>query len=67
MKTTLNVTGMTCGNCVRHVTEAIESVPGVSQVQVDLESGTATLNAGEASVDAIIDAIQEEGYEAERA
>jgi len=65
MKTTLKITGMSCGNCVRHVMEAIESVPGVSQVQVDLESGTATLNAGEAPVEAIISAIEEEGYEAE--
>jgi copper chaperone len=65
MQTSLKVTGMTCGNCVRHVKEAIESVPGVTHVQVDLASGTATLNPGEASVEAIIDAIQEEGYEAE--
>jgi copper chaperone len=67
MQTTLKVTGMTCGMCVKHVTEAIESVPGVSSVQVDLASGTATLNPGEASIESIIDAIQEEGYEAEEA
>ena len=67
MQTNLKVTGMSCGNCVKHVKEAIESVPGVNNVQVDLATGTATLNPGEASIESIIDAIQEEGYEAEEA
>ena len=30
----LKITGMTCGMCVKHVKEAIESVPGVSNVMV---------------------------------
>ena len=28
----LSIQGMTCVNCVRHVTEAIQSVPGVQLV-----------------------------------
>ena len=35
--TDLRVEGMTCNNCARHVTEAIQSVPGVDSVMVNLE------------------------------
>ena len=37
----LDVQGMTCGSCVRHVTKALQSVPGVSRVEVDLANGRA--------------------------
>lgn len=62
MTLTLNVTGMTCQNCVRHVREALESIEGASDVTVDLESGTATVNG--VSAEAAIAAIEEEGYQA---
>lgn len=32
----LEVQGMTCGECVKHVTKALQSVPGVGRIQVDL-------------------------------
>lgn len=32
----LGVGGMTCDDCVVHVTDALESVPGVEAVAVDL-------------------------------
>ncbi len=35
----LLVTGMSCGSCRQHVSRALQAVPGVSQVQVDLASG----------------------------
>jgi copper ion binding protein len=35
----ITVKGMTCGHCVAAVTKALEELPGVSQVQVDLASG----------------------------
>lgn len=59
---TLNVQGMTCHNCVRHVREALESIEGASDVTVDLESGTATVSG--VSAEAAIAAIEEEGYQA---
>ena len=37
----LNVQGMTCGSCVKHVTKALQSVPGVNRVDVDLANGRA--------------------------
>jgi copper chaperone CopZ len=43
--TTFQITGMTCGHCQRAVTEEIGQIPGVSEVSVDLASGSATVTA----------------------
>ncbi|MBV9470896.1 MAG: heavy-metal-associated domain-containing protein, partial [Abitibacteriaceae bacterium] len=44
METTqLKITGMSCDVCVQHVTKALQNVPGVQQVQVNLQAGTATV------------------------
>ena len=63
--TQLVVTGMTCGNCVRHVTDAIQHVPGVRSAMVSIETGRADIQwqaPVEQNVPAVIRAIQEEGY-----
>ena len=65
--TELLVSGMTCQNCARHVTEAIQGVPGVHSASVLLEAGRATVrwNPGTTQdVPSIIKAIQKAGYEA---
>ncbi|MCW5746329.1 MAG: copper ion binding protein, partial [Alphaproteobacteria bacterium] len=41
----LPIVGMTCAACVRRVERALEAVPGVGQVSVNLASETATLMA----------------------
>ncbi|MBI5496204.1 MAG: heavy-metal-associated domain-containing protein [Deltaproteobacteria bacterium] len=65
MKAVLDVQGMTCQNCVRHVQKALEKLPGVQTVVVDLASGQATLEgatlpAAPAMTQAVVDA----GYQA---
>src|SRR5262245_11825379 len=63
--TTLFITGMTCANCARHVTEAIQSVPGVRAASVSLHGRLASVHsiAGrEVNVPAIIQAVEEAGY-----
>ena len=46
MSTTVwTVTGMTCGHCVKAVTEEVAALPGVTGVDVDLESGRVTVTA----------------------
>jgi copper ion binding protein len=57
------VVGMTCGHCVNAVTEEVSAVPGVSTVDVDLESGGLTVS-GDAPVDeaAVRAAVEEAGY-----
>lgn len=63
----LKVTGMTCGHCEAAVTKALAAVPGVSRVvEVDREKRLAVVE-GEADTQALIAAINEEGYEAELA
>lgn len=66
MKTiTLSVRGMTCHNCVRHVGDALRGVAGVARADVDLSAGRAVIEAAdEVTVDALLAAIAEEGYEA---
>ena len=64
MTTQLTVTGMSCGHCEKAVTSALKSVPGVQDVRVDLQGGTATVQ-GEADPRALIAAVTEEGYGAQ--
>ena len=60
---TYTVVGMTCGHSVNAVTEEVGQVPGVTAVDVDLESGALTVTAvspvDEAAVRA---AVEEAGY-----
>jgi copper chaperone CopZ len=62
----LSVTGMTCPNCVRHVTGALTSLHGVLEVEVDLDGGRATvrLGPGAADADTLAAAVRDAGYEA---
>lgn len=60
----LKITGMTCGHCVKAVTEALSAVPGVSQVvEVDREQGAARVE-GHADPQRLVAAVENEGYEA---
>jgi Cu+-exporting ATPase len=64
-ETALAVTGMTCSNCARHVTEAIQSVSGVHSATVRLEANQASVRwvaDAKPSVSAVIQAIEEAGY-----
>src|SRR5882724_13323530 len=61
------VTGMNCNNCARHVTEAIQRVPGVTGAVVRLEEGRATVRwqpGAVAQLESVVRAVKEAGYEA---
>jgi copper chaperone CopZ len=65
--TTLNIDGMNCGHCVQSITKAIETLPGVRKAEVSLETHSAVVHhADDSSVDAMIAAVEEEGYGASR-
>ena len=65
MKKTLGIEGMTCGNCVRHVTRALEGLPGASDVSVSLEDKSAQVTVPEDMTDdQITAAVADAGYEA---
>jgi copper chaperone len=65
-ETRLKVQGMTCGSCVRHVTQALSALDGVDSVQVSLQKGeVCVLHDPEAADESqFIKALSEEGYEA---
>ena len=62
----LAVFGMTCGSCVRHVSEALETLDGVEDAEVSLSRGIARIayDAESATVEQMIGSIREAGYEA---
>ena len=65
--TDLAIKGMTCTNCARHVTEAIQSVPGVASAAVNLEANRAAVRwraGAPQNLPAVIRAVEEAGYSA---
>ena len=60
----LKITGMTCGGCVSSVTKALKATSGVSDVQVSLSAGEATVQFDEhmTSPDRLKSAVLEAGY-----
>ncbi len=67
METKLNVQGMTCEMCVKHVKQGLEGVPGVQSAVVDLATNTATVQSADVDAETLIEAVQEEGYDAQLA
>lgn len=64
MVQTIRVTGMTCQNCVRHVSQALSVLPGVRSASVDLESGSVRLETErQIPADELRTALDEAGYE----
>ncbi|MGO2051864.1 heavy-metal-associated domain-containing protein [Glutamicibacter sp. 287] len=63
---TLKIEGMTCGHCVSSVTEELQEIPGVSNVEVDLVVGgasTATIATNKPVENSILEAaVAEAGY-----
>jgi copper chaperone len=60
----ITVTGMSCGHCATAVTKALEALPGVSQVQVDLGTGRVTFaSANPLPKEELARAIKAAGYE----
>ncbi|MDR0411272.1 MAG: cation transporter [Treponema sp.] len=64
MKTILNIEGMSCEHCVKHITEALKSVMGVKSVKVSLKDKKATVvHKDDMSVEALKSAVVTVGYE----
>lgn len=62
----LNIEGMMCDACVGHVTRALQGLAGVQTTQVSLEGKQAiiTYDPAQLGVAQVIEAIDEEGYQA---
>ncbi len=62
----LSVVGMSCEHCRVRVQEALEGVSGVMRAEIDLETGTANVEAGSGEVDIedLVKAVEDAGYSA---
>ena len=59
----LQVQGMSCGSCVKHVTEALRPVDGVTDVTVDLQTGRVKVS-GDSDNHVLLAVLQDAGYPA---
>ncbi|MCO6056619.1 cation transporter [Pseudomonas sp. MOB-449] len=60
------VQGMSCGHCVRAITQAVQARDQAAEVQVDLAAGEVRV-ASQLAEEQVLEAIREEGYQAEAA
>lgn len=61
---TLSVPGMTCGHCEAAVKSEVGKITGVESVSVDLDSKDVVVTGEALDFDALVEAIDEAGYEA---
>ncbi len=65
----VKIKGMSCGHCVASATQALQKLPGLTDVQVSLDKGEATWSdaPGQESTkkEIVINAIKAIGFDAE--
>lgn len=62
---TIPISGMTCASCVSHVEKALNDVPNVKNVSVNLatERATIAMNEGSADTQVLVKAVRDSGYD----
>ena len=60
---TYSVPGVSCGHCKQAIEGEVSQVQGVAAVEVDLDAKTVTVSGEPLDESAIVDAIDEAGYE----
>lgn len=63
MKKKINIEGMSCMHCVRHVEEALSEIKGLSNIEVNLQGKYAVCDVDNVDDKEIVDKIDEYGYE----
>ena len=58
------VPGMTCGHCVTAVRSGLSAVPGVTSVDIDLDTKSVVVHGSSLDTAVIAAAVDEAGYEA---
>ena len=61
---TMNISGMSCGHCVRAVTSALQELDGLQVENVRVGEATVAYDPNATSREQIRQAIEEAGYEA---
>ncbi|MGD8236670.1 MAG: heavy metal translocating P-type ATPase, partial [Chromatiales bacterium] len=60
----LSISGMSCAGCVSAVEQALAGIEGVESATVNLGERTALVEGGDLSVDSLIQAVKQAGYDA---
>lgn len=61
---TYQVQGMTCGHCANSVSTEVGALPGVENVQVDLDAGRVTVTSQRPlDITSVRNAVDEAGYD----
>jgi len=62
---TLGISGMTCGGCVRSVTNVLKALDGVAKAEVSLEKNNAVVDydPGKVGVEQLRRSVVEAGFE----
>ena len=62
---TINIKGMTCGGCVKSVTDVLQKISGVEKVNVSLEQNCATVafDPAQAKTSQLTVAIEDAGFD----
>ena len=63
---TYSVPGMSCGHCRAAITAEVTDLPGVGEVDVDLDTKLVRISGENLDDAALVAAIDEAGYEAVR-
>ncbi|MEI6627707.1 MAG: heavy metal-associated domain-containing protein, partial [bacterium] len=64
-KLDLGLVGMHCASCVRLIEHGLKTVPGVTEVKVNLASGRASISSNKkVSTDILIKSVRDSGYDA---
>jgi copper chaperone len=63
-KLTLHISGMTCGHCLKAVSQVLHSAPGVQVESVQMGRALVTYDEREVDPSALVNAIAEAGYQA---
>ena len=64
MKKQINIEGMSCGHCVKHVENALVEVKGVEKVEVNLQDKNAIVVLNQEVDDSKLkEAVEEAGYD----
>lgn len=68
-KVKLNISGMTCNNCLNRVETALTELEGVKKVKINLKKETASVKFDQTiqEIDDLTKAVDQAGYQAELA
>jgi copper chaperone len=61
-KATFEISGMSCGHCVKAVDKALQQTDGVTVEQVAIGSATVAIDESKTTADAVAKVIDDAGY-----